>query len=179
MESLEKKFYKELVRYFSFCFYFMKERAKKPEDRDFAEMMDLFPRNARELPVQFNASELSYLDGSPFQDDIKNQLKNLKRQYADLCELVPELNEFGFSEFCDVNAILSSRLQYVTMDGKETPCLIPLADMFNHRTSDQPQTRLYYFDMKRWFAIRALENIKAGDEICLSYGYYASNLELF
>ena len=44
-----------------FCAYILRERLKKPEEREFGEYLDLLPKTFNNYPIFFDDEELSYL----------------------------------------------------------------------------------------------------------------------
>jgi len=78
-------------------------------------------------------------------------------------------------------AIVNSRtfdLQFGE-DEEEKTVLVPYAGMINHRVDGQ--TILYYNPENNGIVLRALNQIKAFEEVCLSYGFGQdiSNSDLF
>ena len=63
------------------------------------------------------------------------------------------------------------------IDGVKQTCLIPYADMFNHRSTNQ--ANCFYDYEKNGFVIEAAEDIPIGAEICFNYGAKKTNFDLF
>jgi hypothetical protein len=52
--------------------------------------LDTLPKNASCFPVFFTASELKFLEGSPFLETIDDKIKNIQIDYDMICSNVPE-----------------------------------------------------------------------------------------
>ena len=77
--------------------------------------------------------------------------------------------------------IVNSRNMSLTIDGKQVECLVPFADMLNHKVPDQTY---WYFDQDRdggkgGFVLKAIEFIKKGEEVCTSYNMHYNTPEMF
>ena len=57
--------------------------------------------------------------------------------------------------------------------------LVPYADMLNHKKSSEPCLQKYYDEKRKGFAIKALNDIPKGSEICYDYGPNLSSFNFF
>jgi histone-lysine N-methyltransferase SETD3 len=64
--------------------------------------------------------------------------------------------------------IVSSRIFGIKVNNKKTDCLVPLADMLNHKRPRH--TIWFYSDKHNSFMIQALEDIEENQEVFDSYG---------
>ena len=95
--------------------------------------MDLLPKSCIEFPVFFDEEELAQLEGSPFKELLEDIQVGIDLIYDDICRLVPEFKQFDLMEYCEVLTIIQSRAFVLKINGVKSLCLVPFADMFNHR----------------------------------------------
>lgn len=62
----------------------------------------------------------------------------------------------------------SSRLYNLTRNGVTTLAHVPYADMFNH--SSQRKTTYSYDEAREGYTVSAVDEIKRGEPVCISYG---------
>ena len=48
--------------------------------------------------------------------------------------------------------------------------MVPLASMFNHKPPPDAQTHWYYDEKKNGFVVKAIKDIKIGEEVYITYG---------
>lgn len=73
-------------------------------------------------------------------------------------------------------ALIVSRTFELEIDGEHKTCLIPYADMLNHRSTEQ--VKWFYDEEQKGFVIKALEDIPKGAEVYDTYGK-GNNMKLF
>lgn len=75
--------------------------------------------------------------------------------------MVPELAEMGSErDFLGARILVKSRVFGVTIDGKETRALVPVADMLNH--DDKCQIKWDYDSKQKGFVMKSEEDIMRG-----------------
>ncbi|CAD8056186.1 unnamed protein product [Paramecium primaurelia] len=130
--------------------------------------IDILPSSYPSFPIFFNNNDLEWLKGSQFLKQIKDKLSDLKKDYNDICNVVPEFTQFQFHEFCWARMTASSRIFGININGVKTDAFVPLADMLNHK---RPKlTSWCYSDEKQGFIIETDEKIERGQMIFDSYG---------
>ena len=129
---------------------------------------DIIPKNFCNFPIFYTDSELQYLKGSPFLNQILEKKSEIKRDFLKLCERIPLFNNYSFQEFVEARMVISSRIFGISINNNKTDVLVPYADLFNHKRPRQ--TQWYYDDKINSFVIQASENINKGEEIFDSYG---------
>ena len=138
------------------------------KNKNYKYYFDLLPKDYSNFPIFYKKSELEYLKGSPFLDQILEKKEDMKNDYNKLCEYLPNFNQFSFSKFCKARVLISSRIFGISINRKKTDVLVPFADLLNHKRPKQ--TQWYYDDNLESFVIQAIEDIKEGNEIFDSYG---------
>jgi protein-histidine N-methyltransferase len=85
-----------------------------------------------------------------------------------LCENLQSFKTFfTLEQFHHAWILVNSRNFRLLIDNQETECMVPLADMINHR---EPDHTVWYFDQKKQgFILKAVKPIQGGDEITSSY----------
>ena len=138
------------------------------KNKNYKYYFDLLPKDYSNFPIFYKKSELEYLKGSPFLDQILEKKEDMKNDYNKLCEYLPNFNQFSFSKFCKARVLISSMIFGISINRKKTDVLVPFADLLNHKRPKQ--TQWYYDDNLESFVIQAIEDIKEGNEIFDSYG---------
>ena len=138
------------------------------KNKNYKYYFDLLPKDYSNFPIFYKKSELEYLKGSPFLDQILEKKEDMKNDHNKLCEYLPNFNQFSFSKFCKARVLISSRIFGISINRKKTDVLVPFADLLNHKRPKQ--TQWYYDDNLESFVIQAIEDIKEGNEIFDSYG---------
>ena len=73
------------------------------------------------------------MEGSPYRDGIREEQEVIKEKYAELCTEIPDFRQFTYTEFCEAMTIAYSRVFSVQIGHEEIPCIVPFADMMNHK----------------------------------------------
>ena len=134
------------------------------------------PDNLKHIPLFWTKLELGYLKGSSILDDIMVKNRIIKQEYLQLKSLLNEptdFNIFTLGEYKKIRCLVSSRNFRLTINGKTSTTLVPLADMLNHSlTAD---TRWTYNDSQQGYQMVLLKDIESGREITDSYGRKSNN----
>ena len=84
-------------------------------------------------------------------------------------ELVPEIGaKFTHHQYCHYWSIVNSRWFGLQIAGRYEICMVPFADMVNHR--HQNTVRWEYDEMNEGFVMIAEEDHKIGDSYFSTYG---------
>ena len=94
-----------------------------------------------------------------------------------MCLEIEEFKKYSFEDFSACLALIGSRAFNIEMDGVDTKCLIPFADMLNHKYPEQ--TSWSFDDDKKCFIIKANEDIRKGKEVFISYENTSTDNDLF
>jgi protein-histidine N-methyltransferase len=130
--------------------------------------LDTLPSSLEHIPLFFGPGALTLLQGSFTARRIEEMRAALTREYHDLCQRVPELAEHGSAAFLWARAVVTSRVFGLTIDGRATDALVPLADMLNHRRPRE--TGWTYAPRDEGFVVTSLRSFSTGEEVCDSYG---------
>jgi hypothetical protein len=133
--------------------------------RPFLDILpDAFPSN----PLFFDARDLSLLDASFLVEATATRRRALLDDHARLVGAVPELGWIEARDFIWARVVITSRNFGLSIDGEKLRCLVPMADLFNHRPS--PETSWGYDQDAGGFAMRAVSAVPAGALVHDSYG---------
>lgn len=81
---------------------------------------------------------------------------------------IPDFDKFNFEEYLRAGILVSSRIFSVLKGDTETRIMLPIIDMLNHQNPNNVSWK--YNQERNGVEISAVQKIKAGSEICLSYG---------
>jgi hypothetical protein len=155
-----------------FAFYLLLESKKKKSH--WKIYIDSFPENLDEYIYYYDKEKLKQLkDTSIMCKAVYNfdtHMKNMKKDYKILEEDYGNhnSNKIDFQDFLKFRIYVCSRIFSYTKHYKEENGMVPYADLLNH--SQNPNTTLYYDDVKNVFVVEATRNIKKNSEIYDSYG---------
>lgn len=125
------------------------------------------------VPVFCPQDVLPLLKGSLAASLLVRRRESLLRDVLALRRAVPALRDASIAELFWGNTAVVTRVFGVTIGGAPTEALVPIADMMNHR---RPPDASWTFDEALGsFVVRALRDIRAGEEICASYGRKANH----
>ena len=148
---------------------------KHRSDSFWKPYLDSLPEAFPHLPRFFHADELALLQGSQLVGMLEFQEGVLRREYAQLCEALPDYTRFAFEEF--VWARLSVNSRAFGLDGSMGgPACVPMADMLNHR--NEPDVRWTNTEDGRFFLMTAQRALSAGEEVFNTYGLRSNDLSL-
>ena len=128
-------------------------------------------------PLQFNFQELMELEGTPIFYEIvdsKDQLTQHQENIISMLNQIPNGNiipsdALTLENFLWVRSLFDSRGFILQIDGSPKTCLVPFADMLNHKANGQVSFRRFDEESQSFFA-ESLTNIEKGNQIFLSYG---------
>ncbi|CEO98985.1 SET domain-containing protein [Plasmodiophora brassicae] len=149
--------------------YLLQERDRPPASPSrWAPYLAVLPRRFDNIPINFSREELSYLKGSMAVDKIENRIETLQSEYARIAKNVAQFAQFSYKDFVWARCVVITRIFGVTIDGRKTEALVPLADFLNHR---RPRETVWMFDPQTSaFTITAVDAINAGFPVSDSYG---------
>lgn len=149
--------------------YIMEERRKETTGGSyFDQFIDILPKCFDNFPIFYTQEERAWLEGSPFQNQISEKIKDIQADYNMIVKEVPEYREFSLKEYSEIRMMVASRIFGIQVNGTKTDGFVPYADMLNHRRPRQ--TSWTYSDEREGFIIDALEDIKRGEQVYDSYG---------
>ena len=73
----------------SFLSTFIMEEKRKPNSH-FTKFIDILPKGFTNFPIFYTKDEREWLDGSPFQNQITDKIKDISNDYNMICIEVPE-----------------------------------------------------------------------------------------
>ncbi|RKH07087.1 SET domain-containing histone-lysine N-methyltransferase [Corallococcus carmarthensis] len=145
--------------------FLLQERER--EDSAWKPYLDVLPRAFPHLPLFFDARELSLLKGSSTLREVARWKELMLTRYAELAASVPGFTRFTPDAFLWAQHVLISRTFGLTVEGRLIRCVVPVADMLNHRASP----RVVWGNTEDGdFLLRAREPVAAGEELHISYG---------
>ena len=65
--------------------------------------------------------------------------ERLIKYYKVLCEKIPGFKEFELDEFRELWTVVNSRNFNLDLDDGPIPCMVPFADMINHKAARQAE----------------------------------------
>ena len=146
--------------------YIMQERRK--ESSYFDKYIDILPKAFDNFPIFYTQEERAWLEGSPFQNQISEKIKDIQADYNMIVNEVPDYREFSLKEYSEMRMMVASRIFGIQVNGVKTDGFVPYADMLNHRRPRQ--TSWSYSDHFEGFIIESLEDVKRGEQVYDSYG---------
>ena len=110
----------------SFLSSYVLQELKKP-DTKWKPYLDMLPKSTSNFPIFFTADEKKWLQGSPFLNQVEEKIADVAKDYQTICTAVKEFSQYSLEEFSHVRMLISSRIFGITIDGKKTDSLVPLA----------------------------------------------------
>jgi histone-lysine N-methyltransferase SETD3 len=138
--------------------------------------VDSLPEAFPHLPLFFSEEERALLEGSFVQTLLAFQVQSLGQEYALLCQKVPGYERFSLDDFVWARLSVSSRTFGLQVGGLQGRCLVPLADMLNHRRP--PDVLWDTSEDGQFFVMTAQNAVATGMEIHDSYGAKSNDLLL-
>jgi len=74
----------------SFLSTFVMQERRKGTDSKWYSYLDILPKNFSNFPVFFEEDDKAWLEGSPFLEQIKEKIEDIKVDYDLICKEVPE-----------------------------------------------------------------------------------------
>lgn len=149
---------------------------KYAADSFWAPYIATLPVSFPQIPLFFGSGELALLEGSFVRGKIEERRSALAEEYQDLRQRVPGFDRFTWEDFVWAHLTVNTRGFGMEFYGRETYCLVPMADMLNHRHPQE--TAWTYDDGANGFVLTADKDFAAGDSVHDSYGCKC-NGELF
>jgi protein-histidine N-methyltransferase len=143
------------------------EEREKARSR-FRPYLDSLPASFPTLPLFFAPDEVALLQGSCALEKLAVRRGSLRRDYRALCHAVPAFRRFPYDDFVWARSCVITRVFGLTVAGKRTEALVPLADMLNH--AHPAETHWAYEEDAGAFVMTAVVPIRAGDPVHDSYG---------
>lgn len=138
-----------------------------------APYLESLPAAFPTVPVFCPQDVLPLLRGSLAARLLIRRREAVLREVLALRRAVPALRGASIAELFWGSTAVITRVFGVTIGGAATEALVPFADMMNHR---RPPDASWTFDEALGsFVIRASRDIRAGEEICGSYGRKANH----
>lgn len=138
-----------------------------------APYLDALPATFPSVPVFCPQDVLPFLKGSLAAGLLVRRREALLRDMLAVKRAVPSLRGASIAELFWGNTAVVTRVFGLTIGGASTEALVPIADMMNHRRP--PDASWTFDDELGAFVIRALRDVRAGEEICGSYGRKANH----
>ena len=127
--------------------YMLTEINRKKEDPTYKsvheEWFKILPKDMDDFPVCYPEGTMTLLEGTEVKSYIEDRVRDYKADYEYIAKHVPDMKQFHFNEFRYCNLISSSRSFDLVIDGVKTRCMVPYADMINHK--NPPETK-WFFD---------------------------------
>jgi hypothetical protein len=130
---------------------------------------DILPKNVKHIPI-FWTKELYYLKGSPLLLEIRDKVKSTRVEYNKLKNSEVPIKEYNitFNEYKKIRSLVSSRNFNLSIEGKQSTTMVPLADMLNHNSN--ADTNWNYNNNLKSYQMTMKNSVKRGNEVSDSYG---------
>jgi len=100
--------------------------------------------------------------------EINDRRKNYTNEYRDICEHVPSFRVHPQEDYFWARLVVLTRIFGITVDGRDTSALVPMADMLNHK---YPAETYWTFDQSlKSFTITSQKAFVSGEQVYDSYG---------
>jgi protein-histidine N-methyltransferase len=151
---------------------YLLEEKRRPRS-SIAPYLDALPRAFPTVPLFCPQDVLPLLKGSLAATLLVRRRAAVLREVLSVKRAVPALRDASIAELFWASTAVITRVFGITIAGSPTEALVPFADMMNHR---RPPDATWTFDEALGaFLIRAARDIRAGEEICGSYGRKANH----
>ncbi len=151
----------------SFAAFLLDERARP--DSVWRALIDALPASFPEHPFFFDAATLRELEGTGLARVLEERRASLARDHEALRAALPDW-QHTLDAFTWARLVIVSRVFGLTLDGVPTRCLVPLADMLNHRRPAQADVSWGYSEELQRFTMHAARDIARGEPVCDTYG---------
>ena len=88
--------------------YVMQERRK--ENSFFDKYIDILPKAFDNFPIFYTQEERTWLEGSSFQDQISEKMRDIQQDYNMICSEVPDYRQFSLKEYSEIRMMVASRI---------------------------------------------------------------------
>lgn len=134
--------------------------------------MDFLPDEFASVPAFYEEKDWSWLEGSTFASRARKHRASLEEQWATLQARVPRINEtYSLRDFLWARSAISTRVfgwRLPDLPPEDTEFMVPLGDMFNHRSPKQIE---WVFNSSlRTLDYWVREDVPEGGELLISYG---------
>ena len=102
-------------------------REKNNSDSFWKPYLSLLPTHYHSMPIFFSETELLWLEGSPFLNQVIDKKNDLKKDYDAIMSIAPEISQYGFEEFCWARMSASSRIFGIVINNVKTDAFVPYA----------------------------------------------------
>ena len=123
--------------------FILQERAKPHSF--WKPYLDILPKSYRHMPQCLDETALLWLKGSLCLPEIRARQASYALEYKNICSHVPEFSRFSEADFLWARLVVLTRIFGITVQGKKTSGLVPMADMLNHK---RPPETYWTFDDK-------------------------------
>lgn len=147
---------------------FLLQEQKRP-DSLFKPMLEILPPNWNEFPTHYSKEEIAALGGTFFAERIAERIEAQMHDFKVIKEKFPQEFDVDFEGFKAMRTAVSSRNFLVNTKEGEQNIMVLWADMFNHSTLKRG-TSWRWSISKNCFEVKAVRDIKKGEEIFHSYG---------
>jgi len=142
-------------------------RARADAASPWARYLDAVPAAFPALPLFRPGAELAALAGTRALIAVSDLAVSHRDDYALLCSRCPAAHALSLADYAWGRAVAGSRSFAITAADGSARALVPVADMFNHG----PEAAAWGFDDDaQRFEVWAERPLRAGEEICISYG---------
>ena len=152
----------------SFISQLLLREKHKGSESFYKPYIDILPATCPSFPVFYSPEDRSWLEGSPFLEQIMEKIEDIKKDYDAICDVAPDMAQYTIEEYTWARMTICSRIFGIEIGDIKTDGLVPYADMLNHRRPRQ--TDWSYSNKRRGFIIEALEDIPRGATVMDSYG---------
>lgn len=129
---------------------------------------DILPADFGNFPIFWDEEQMSWLEGSPLVQQIKDRKRNIRSDYDSLCRAAPEFARFSYDTFLWCRTAVGSRNFGISVNGGKRTAMVPFADMLNHF---RPRETSWTFENNlQCFTMTSLSVLKPGQQVMDSYG---------
>jgi len=151
---------------------YLMEHRRQGGTSEWAHYINSLPANYPSVPLFYKDDDWQWLKGSSFQRRVEKHRENLWKQWETVSEHIPGFNTtYTFDQFLWARTAISTRVFGWKLPGlgdEDTDFMVPLGDMFNHRSPKQIEW--FFNSTTKTLDYWARENVSAGQEMLISYG---------
>ena len=127
--------------------YLLTEIYKKKEDPTYKsvhdEYVNVLPGDMNDFPVCYPDETMALLEGSEVKELIEKRARWYKEDYDYIAKYVPDMKQFDYNDYLYCCLMSNSRAFDLPIDGVITRCMLPYADMLDHKN---PKETDWYYD---------------------------------
>eukprot|EP00928_Gymnodinium_smaydae_P078848 TRINITY_DN62911_c0_g1_i1.p1 TRINITY_DN62911_c0_g1~~TRINITY_DN62911_c0_g1_i1.p1 ORF type:complete len:589 (+),score=97.27 TRINITY_DN62911_c0_g1_i1:73-1767(+) len=151
--------------------YLMEHRRLGPAS-EWSAYLDMLPSAFPTNPAFYSDEDWRWLTGSTFIGRAAKHRDSFKSQFETVADLVPGFaDNYTLREFMWARTAISSRVfgwRLAGVDPEDTDFMVPLGDMFNHRSPKQVEW--IYNATLQTLDYWVREDVPQGEELLISYG---------